>query len=257
MPITHPDLPYARNALEPYMSAKTFEFHHGKHLKAYVDNTNKLIAGTQLENADLETIVKETAKDSSKAGIFNNAAQVWNHIFFFKCMKPNGGGVPSGKIAEMINAAFGSHQKFVDEFKNAGVTQFGSGWAWLVLDGRQLKASTRRKFAGARVPTHDLPKEDADLTKVAQPNSIALRIAMVANDEADLVATLRWGYEWDIAAATLIAREAGAAVSDAFGKPLAYNKPDPRAFGLLVCSPGIHTAAIEQLADRAAILATR
>ncbi|PJA26898.1 MAG: superoxide dismutase [Fe] [candidate division Zixibacteria bacterium CG_4_9_14_3_um_filter_46_8] len=139
MPITHPDLPYARNALEPYMSAKTFEFHHGKHLKAYVDNTNKLIAGTQLENADLETIVKETAKDSSKAGIFNNAAQVWNHIFFFKCMKPNGGGVPSGKIAEMINAAFGSHQKFVDEFKNAGVTQFGSGWAWLVLDGRQLK----------------------------------------------------------------------------------------------------------------------
>jgi Fe-Mn family superoxide dismutase len=139
MPITHPDLPYARNALEPYMSAKTFEFHHGKHLKAYVDNTNKLIAGTQLENADLETIVKEAAKDSSKAGIFNNAAQVWNHIFFFKCMKPNGGGIPSGKITEMINTAFGSHQKFVDEFKNAGVTQFGSGWAWLVLDGQQLK----------------------------------------------------------------------------------------------------------------------
>ncbi|PJA29185.1 MAG: superoxide dismutase [Fe] [candidate division Zixibacteria bacterium CG_4_9_14_3_um_filter_46_8] len=139
MPITHIDLPYLHNALEPYMSAKTFEFHHGKHLKAYVDNGNKLIAGTNLENADLDTIVKEAAKDPSKAGIFNNAAQVWNHNFFFKCMKSNGGGVPSGKIAEMINASFGGYQKFADEFKNAGLTQFGSGWAWLVLDGNQVK----------------------------------------------------------------------------------------------------------------------
>ncbi len=125
--------------------------------------------------------------------------------------------------------------------------------AW--RNGERLRASTRKKFAGARVPAHDLPKEDQDLAKVEQPNSIALRIAMVANDEADLVATLRWGYEWDIAAAALIAREAGAAVSDAFGQPLAYNKRDPRAFGVLVSAPGIHRAAVERLADRANVIA--
>ncbi|MGB3167049.1 MAG: 3'(2'),5'-bisphosphate nucleotidase CysQ [Alteraurantiacibacter sp.] len=124
--------------------------------------------------------------------------------------------------------------------------------AW--RNGERLRASARTEFAGARVPAHDLPKEDRDLAKVEQPNSIALRVAMVANGEADLVATLRWGYEWDIAAAALIAREAGAAVTDAFGKPLAYNKRDPRAFGLLASAPGIHAAAVERLADRAASL---
>ncbi|APE27584.1 Histidinol-phosphatase alternative form [Aurantiacibacter gangjinensis] len=124
--------------------------------------------------------------------------------------------------------------------------------AW--RNGKRLAASTRRNFVGARVPAHDLSKEDRDLTKVEQPNSIALRVAMVADDQADLVATLRWGYEWDIAAAALIAREAGASVTDAFGKPLAYNKRDPRAFGLLVSAPGIHAAAVERLAERAARL---
>jgi myo-inositol-1(or 4)-monophosphatase len=122
------------------------------------------------------------------------------------------------------------------------------------LNGRALKASTRSQFAGARVPVHSLPREDADLVAVAQPNSIALRIAMVSDDRADLVATLRWGYEWDIAAAALIAREAGAEVSDAFGRPLAYNKHDPRDFGVLVCSPAIHAAAVERLAERAQAL---
>ncbi|MDC8753815.1 3'(2'),5'-bisphosphate nucleotidase CysQ [Erythrobacter sp. sf7] len=122
------------------------------------------------------------------------------------------------------------------------------------LNGRRLAASTRSQFSGARVPTHTLPKEDADLVAVDQPNSIALRIAMVADDRADLVATLRWGYEWDIAAATLIAREAGAEVSDAFGRPLAYNKHDPRDFGVLVCSPAIHAAAVARIADRATAL---
>jgi len=121
--------------------------------------------------------------------------------------------------------------------------------AW--RNGERLVASTRAEFAGARVPADHLPKEDADLVMVEKPNSIALRIAMVASGEADLVATLRWGYEWDIAAATLIAREAGAAVSDAFGAPLDYNKRDPRAFGLLVCAPAIHSAAVARLADRA------
>ncbi|AOL93471.1 3'(2'),5'-bisphosphate nucleotidase CysQ [Porphyrobacter sp. LM 6] len=122
------------------------------------------------------------------------------------------------------------------------------------LNGAPIRASTRSQFPGARVPTHTLPKEDSDLVAVEQPNSIALRIAMVADDRADLVATLRWGFEWDIAAATLIAREAGAEVTDAFGAPLAYNKHDPRDFGLLVCAPAIHAAAVERLAERAKAL---
>jgi myo-inositol-1(or 4)-monophosphatase len=125
--------------------------------------------------------------------------------------------------------------------------------AW--CNGAALRASRRAIFSGARVPIDQLPQADSDLVMVDKPNSIALRIAMVAADEADLVATLRWGYEWDIAAATLIAREAGAEVTDAFGGPLAYNKRDPRAFGVLVCAPEIHGDAIARLADRAAELA--
>lgn len=121
-------------------------------------------------------------------------------------------------------------------------------------NGRRLSASTRLEFPGSRVPAHALPKADADLVTVDQPNSIALRIAMVAADEADLVATLRWGFEWDIAAAGMIAREAGAAVSDAFGNKLDYNKRDPRAFGVLASAPAIHGAAVERLASRAAQL---
>jgi len=135
------------------------------------------------------------------------------------------------------------------------------GEEWVAIAGQgatlndlPIRASARTVFAGARVPTHSLPREDADLVAVEQPNSIALRIAMVADDRADLVATLRWGFEWDIAAATLIAREAGAEVSDAFGRPVAYNKHDPRDFGLLVCSPAIHAAAVERLAERARAL---
>ncbi|TNE43065.1 MAG: 3'(2'),5'-bisphosphate nucleotidase CysQ [Sphingomonadales bacterium] len=124
-------------------------------------------------------------------------------------------------------------------------------------NGQRLAASRRQEFSGARVPVDSLSKEDQDLVTVDKPNSIALRIAMVAADEADLVATLRWGFEWDIAAATLIAREAGAEVTDAFGGPLKFNKRDPRAFGLLVCAPEIHGDAVERLADRAALLAPR
>lgn len=141
MAITLPDLPYAKNALEPHISARTLEFHHDKHHKAYVDNTNKLIEGTDLANLDLEEIIKKVAGDASKAGIFNNAAQVWNHTFYWKCMKPNGGGTPTGAIAQKINADFGSYEKFVEEFKTAGATQFGSGWAWLVLNGDRLQVT--------------------------------------------------------------------------------------------------------------------
>ena len=121
-------------------------------------------------------------------------------------------------------------------------------------NGERLVASARQQLAGSRVPANHLTEADGDLEMVPQPNSIALRIAMVAANEADLVATLRWGFEWDIAAATLIAREAGAEVTDAFGHPLNYNKPDPRAFGVLVTSPAIHAAAVERLADRAKAL---
>lgn len=122
-------------------------------------------------------------------------------------------------------------------------------------NGVRIVAGARTDLAGSRAPVDALPKADRDLVIVEKPNSIALRIAMVAADEADLLATLRWGYEWDIAAAGLIAREAGAAVTDAFGKPLNYNKRDPRAFGVLVTSAAIHTAAVERLAERAKRLA--
>jgi myo-inositol-1(or 4)-monophosphatase len=122
-------------------------------------------------------------------------------------------------------------------------------------NGERLAASTRGDLPGARVPARIRAPEDADLESVHQPNSIALRIAMVAANEADLLATLRWGYEWDIGAAALIAREAGAAVTDAFGQPLNYNKHDPRAFGVLACAPAIHAAAVDRLADRARHLA--
>lgn len=122
-------------------------------------------------------------------------------------------------------------------------------------NGERLVASARQDFPGARVPTDALPKEDRDLAIVDKPNSIALRAAMVAANEADLLATLRWGWEWDIGAAALIAREAGAATTDAFGRPLAYNKRDPRAFGLLISAPGIHRHAVDRLADRAKAIA--
>lgn len=123
-------------------------------------------------------------------------------------------------------------------------------------NGERLAASARAQLRGARVPAKQLPPDDADLVMVDQPNSIALRMAMVAANEADLVATVRWGFEWDIGAAALIAREAGAAVTDAFGQPLNYNKRDPRAFGVLVTAPAIHSAAVERLASRARKLAS-
>jgi Fe-Mn family superoxide dismutase len=139
MAITLPELPYSKDALEPHISAKTLEFHHDKHHNAYVVNTNKLIEGTELANADLTEIIKATVGKSDKVGIFNNAAQVWNHTFYWNCMKKNGGGKPTGQIAERINSDFGSYEKFIEEFKNAGATQFGSGWAWLVLKDGKLQ----------------------------------------------------------------------------------------------------------------------
>ena len=146
---TLPALPYGLDALEPNISRSTLEFHHGKHHAAYVTNLNNLVAGTDLETKSLEDTITAVAGDAGKAGVFNNAAQVWNHSFYWQCMKPGGGGQPSGALADKINADFGSYEAFVEQFKTAGATQFGSGWAWLVLDGGTLKVT---KTANADLP---------------------------------------------------------------------------------------------------------
>jgi Fe-Mn family superoxide dismutase len=155
MTIELPSLPYAKNALEPHISENTLNFHYGKHHQAYVTNLNKLIEGTDLAGKSLEEIIKISAADASKAGIFNNAAQVWNHTFYWNSMKPNGGGKPSGEVLAKIEADFGSFENFVTEFKTAGATQFGSGWAWLVLENGKLKVT---KTANAETPLTTLAK---------------------------------------------------------------------------------------------------
>ena len=136
-----PDLPYDYTALEPYISRKTLEFHHDKHHAAYVKKFNDAVKGTELDSKSIEEVIKAVANDANKVGIFNNAAQAWNHSFYWNCMKPNSGGTPTGELAKKIDADFGSFEKFVEAFKNAGATQFGSGWAWLVLDSGTLKVS--------------------------------------------------------------------------------------------------------------------
>ncbi len=133
-----PPLPYDYDALTPYIGSDTLKFHHDKHHATYVNTLNNLTKDTELANKPLEEVIKETHNDSSKVTVFNNAAQVWNHTFYWNCMKKNGGS-PSGELAEKINASFGSLDKFKEEFKNAGATQFGSGYAWLVLDNGELK----------------------------------------------------------------------------------------------------------------------
>ena len=139
MTIALPALPYARDALAPHISAETIDFHYGKHHQTYVDNLNKQIAGTEFEALDLEAIIRK-----SQGGMFNNAAQVWNHTFYWNCLKPAGGGEPKGKLADAINAAFGSFQAFKDQFTQTALTTFGSGWAWLVQrpDGTLALVST-------------------------------------------------------------------------------------------------------------------
>ena len=132
--ITLPALPYAYDALEPHISKETLEFHHDKHHQTYVTNLNNLIKGTDLEGKSLEEIILASAGDASKAGVFNNAAQVWNHTFYWNSIAPNGGGKPTGAIAAKIDAAFGSYEQFAEQFAAAATTQFGSGWAWLVAD---------------------------------------------------------------------------------------------------------------------------
>lgn len=136
-----PDLPYRYTALEPYISKSTLEFHHDKHHAAYVTKFNAAVAGTDLADKPLEDVIKTTSKDSSQTSIFNNAAQAWNHTFYWNSMKPDGGGQPTGRLAEKIQSDFGSFEQFTEAFKTAGSTQFGSGWAWLVLDNGTLKVT--------------------------------------------------------------------------------------------------------------------
>ena len=124
-----PELPYAKDALQPHMSSETFDYHYSKHHQAYVTNLNNLIKGTKFENMSLEEIIM-----SSEAGVFNNSAQVWNHTFFWNCLAPNAGGNPTGAIADKINAKWGSFDKFKEEFTKSAVGNFGSGWTWLVLN---------------------------------------------------------------------------------------------------------------------------
>lgn len=147
--ITLPPLPYAENALDPVVSANTLSFHHGKHHKAYVDNLNKLIAGTPLEGQPLEKIILEVAGKADKQGVFNNAAQVWNHTFFWNSMKPNGGGAPPAALAQRIERDFGSLDSLKKELLTAATTQFGSGWAWLAEDNGKLVVL---KTANAELP---------------------------------------------------------------------------------------------------------
>ncbi len=134
-----PPLPFGESDLAPHISAETISFHYGKHHRAYVDNTNKLIAGTDLERKSLEEIIRAAAAKPESKGLFNNAAQVWNHTFYWQSLKPKGGGQPAGALIEKINADFGDFAKFREAFSKAAVTQFGSGWAWLVLENGKLR----------------------------------------------------------------------------------------------------------------------
>jgi Fe-Mn family superoxide dismutase len=141
MPFELPALPFARDALAPHISANTIDFHYGKHHQAYVTNLNNLTKDTPLASQSLEDVIRSSAGDAAKVGIFNNAAQVWNHTFYWHCLKPGGGGTPTGDVAAAIDQAFGSFDKFKEEFKAACVSQFGSGWGWLVAEGGMLKVT--------------------------------------------------------------------------------------------------------------------
>ena len=181
-----PPLPYEKNALEPHISAETLEYHHDKHHNTYVVNLNNLIPGTEFEGKSLEEIVK-----SSSGGIFNNAAQVWNHTFYWNCLSPNGGGQPTGALADAINAAFGSFDKFKEEFTKTSVGTFGSGWGWLVkkadgswpgqhhrcrqpADQRRHPAADLRRL-GTRL-LHRLPQPASEVRRgVLEPGQLGLR----------------------------------------------------------------------------------
>ena len=149
MSFTLPALSFAANALEPHMSAKTFEFHHGKHHKTYIDKANELAAGTDLASKPLDEAVREVFTKHGVGPLFNNIAQHYNHSFFWSCLAPNGGGMPSGALADAIKRDFGSFDAFKEQFVNGGLGQFGSGWVWLVSNNGKLEIA---KSANAETP---------------------------------------------------------------------------------------------------------
>lgn len=155
---TLPPLPYAKDALQPHISAETLEFHYGKHHQAYVTNLNNLIKGTEYENMSLEDIIKK-----SSGGVFNNSAQVWNHTFFWNCMAPNAGGAPTGAVADAINKKWGSFDKFKEEFTKSCVTNFGSGWTWLVKKGDGSVDLVNTSNAGTPLTSADKPLLTCDV----------------------------------------------------------------------------------------------
>lgn len=147
-PFVLPELPFEKDAFQPHFSVETFEYHHGKHHNAYVTNLNKLLeANNEMQNMDLETIIAQS--NGNNIGVFNNAAQIWNHTFFWHSIKPNSGGKPTGDILAAIENDFGSYEKFADQFKQAALAQFGSGWAWLVSRDGKLEIM---KTANAETP---------------------------------------------------------------------------------------------------------
>ncbi|WP_020652550.1 superoxide dismutase [Massilia niastensis] len=155
---TLPPLPYAKDALQPHISAETLEYHHGKHHQTYVTNLNNMIKGTEYENMALEEIIKK-----SSGGVFNNSAQVWNHTFFWSCMTPNGGGAPTGKVADAINAKWGSFDKFKEEFNKSALGNFGSGWTWLVQKPDGSVDIVNTSNAGTPLTTADKALLTADV----------------------------------------------------------------------------------------------
>ncbi|HFQ92139.1 MAG TPA: superoxide dismutase [Fe] [Chromatiales bacterium] len=155
---TLPELPYSKDALEPHISAETLEYHYGKHHQTYVTNLNKLIPGTEFEDMSLEDIIRK-----SSGGIFNNAAQVWNHTFYWNCLSPNGGGAPGGDLAAAIDKAFGSFEEFKSQFSQTAITTFGSGWAWLVKNADGSLALVSTSNAGCPLTADQTPLLTCDV----------------------------------------------------------------------------------------------
>jgi Fe-Mn family superoxide dismutase len=189
MKFSLPELPYAHNALEPVISAETISFHYGKHHLTYVNNLNGLVVGTEFEDADLDTIVKK-----SDGPIFNNAAQIWNHNFYFLSLTPNKGSQPSEKLAKAIDAAFGSFDEFKAEFGKSAITVFGSGWAWLVKDAEGKLSIAKESNAGNPVTRGLVPLLTFDVWEHAY-------YIDYQNRRADYVAALWDLVDWDVVSA--------------------------------------------------------
>jgi Fe-Mn family superoxide dismutase len=197
MIFTLPDLPYAQNALAPHISPETLNFHHGKHHAGYVAKLNALIVGTSLTEHSLEAVIRDTAGDSSQTAIFNNAAQIWNHSFYWQSMKPHGGGAPIRKLGALVNRDFGSLEGFASQFAAAGASQFGSGWVWLVLVAGKLEIRTT---ANAQTPLSE-PGVTPLLTMDVWEH--AYYIDYQNQRAAYITAFLEHLINWDFAAANL------------------------------------------------------